>query len=252
MIIGSKVIYHDELPSTNSEAARLLRETELSEGEIIRAGFQTAGRGHGNNGWISDKDMNLLFSIILHPEVLDPTAQFYISIAISLGIHDFISKYCSNVSIKWPNDIYVGSDKIAGILIENTILGNTIQNSIAGIGININQDDFHSLAPNPVSLKMKTGMLHDTERCFQEVTECIGKRYRELLWGDNERLQVEYVSKLYRLNKWAEYRSESKQFTARLTGINNEGRLILVNQDQTISEFGFKEVEYISDPQASH
>ncbi len=86
---------------------------------------------------------------------------------VSLGICDFLDRYCHGSTIKWPNDIYVKNDKIAGILIENSIMGEKIESSVAGIGLNINQDKFDPGIPNPVSLKMITGKEYDTE-CVPE------------------------------------------------------------------------------------
>jgi BirA family transcriptional regulator, biotin operon repressor / biotin---[acetyl-CoA-carboxylase] ligase len=248
MVIGSKLLYFDELPSTNSEASRLLREQELPEGCVIQAGFQSAGRGHGSNKWVSDKGMNLLFSIILSPENIDPSEQFNISIAVSLGLLDYLSRHCSEVKVKWPNDIYVNDDKIAGILIENSILGGTIRNSIAGIGININQVDFNNSAPNPVSLRMKTGREYDLELCLKVILSALDNRYRELLYGDISRMREEYISSLYRLNEWHSYRSGDKLIRARLSGITSEGRLVLEGKSGLMSEYGFKEVEFITGP----
>jgi BirA family biotin operon repressor/biotin-[acetyl-CoA-carboxylase] ligase len=252
MVIGSKLLYYDELPSTNSEASRLLREQELPEGSVIQTGFQSAGRGHGSNKWVSKKGMNLLFSIILTPENIDPSEQFNISIAVSMGLLDCLSVHCSGVKVKWPNDIYVNDDKIAGILIENSILGGTIRNSIAGIGINVNQADFRNSVPNPVSLRMKTGKEYDLELCLKEILSALDTRYRELLYGNPVRMREEYVSSLYGLNEWRSYRYADKLIIARLTGVTSEGRLVLEGKDGSVSDYGFKEVEFITRSQSIH
>jgi BirA family biotin operon repressor/biotin-[acetyl-CoA-carboxylase] ligase len=152
MIIGSKLYFFENLPSTNSHAAHLLKNNDLPEGTIIYTNYQSAGQGQIGKRWESEDDKNLLISIVLFPSMINPDDQFYISMIVSLGICDFLRRYIPVCSIKWPNDIYVNNDKIAGILIENSILGNQIENTIAGIGLNVNQDKFYSDAPNPVSL----------------------------------------------------------------------------------------------------
>jgi BirA family biotin operon repressor/biotin-[acetyl-CoA-carboxylase] ligase len=244
MIIGSQVIFFDELTSTNSEASSIIIAGEVPEGTVIRAGFQSAGRGHGTNKWESQKRMNLLFSIILHPQVVTPSDQFYISMAVSLGIADFVARYCRGTKIKWPNDIYVNDDKIAGILIENSITGDTILNSVAGIGININQTAFDPLVPNPVSLKISSGQNFDLDKCFDELLAVIDLRYKELLYGNRDELKSRYLSLLYRANEWHDYISEAKRFSGRVTGISPAGKLIIEQKGGKISEFGFKEVEF--------
>ncbi len=181
MIIGSNIIFHNELISTNTCAALLLKQQKPPEGTVIHANFQTAGKGQKGNIWVSEAGKNLLFSIILFPDMIKPEEQFGISMAISLGICDFLNKLIPVCSIKWPNDIYAGDDKIAGILIENSIRGGNIESSIAGIGLNINQVIFPSYLPNPVSLKLITGKEHDPDYCLNELLSSLDKRYKMLI-----------------------------------------------------------------------
>ena len=122
--------------------ADLLKKKKLLKGTIVYTNYQSAGQGQSGNKWESEDGKNLLISIVLFPSFIKPADQFHISMTISLGICDFLKRYIPGCSIKWPNDIYVNNDKIAGILIENFILGNKIENTIAGIGLNINQDKF--------------------------------------------------------------------------------------------------------------
>ena len=149
MIIGSKLLFFKTLPSTNSFAASMLREQEVQEGTVVYTNYQSAGRGQGGNKWESEENKNLLISIILFPSMINPSDQFLISMAVSLGICDFLDQYTSAISVKWPNDIYVKNDKIAGILIENSIMGDQIEHTIAGIGINLNQTVFEGDVHNP-------------------------------------------------------------------------------------------------------
>ena len=167
MVIGSNLIFYNELPSTNTEASLLLKSGEQIEGTVIQTDFQSAGKGQAGNKWESEKGKNLLFSIILYPQSISPYDQFLISMTISLGICDFLDRLCTGATIKWPNDIYLGNDKIAGILIENSILGTMIETSVAGIGLNINQDNFVSIQPRPISLKMATGKEYSISACLQ-------------------------------------------------------------------------------------
>ncbi len=142
MTIGSEFLFFKTLPSTNTRAVYLLKNQELADGTIVYTHFQSAGRGQMENRWESEDGKNLLFSIITFPVMIIPNDQFLISMTISLGICDFLKRYTGFYSIKWPNDIYVGNDKIAGILIENSIMGEQIEHSIVGIGININPSSF--------------------------------------------------------------------------------------------------------------
>ena len=143
-----KIIHIDETDSTN----RWLREQGGEEDMVVWADFQTAGRGQGTNKWESEQGKNLLFSILLHPKDIPANKQFAISMQVSLAICEALGERIGDLSIKWPNDIYWRNAKICGILIENRLQGSRIRDSIIGVGLNVNQRQFHSDAPNPVSL----------------------------------------------------------------------------------------------------
>lgn len=245
MIIGSNIQFHESLKSTNTFASLSLKEKELPEGTVICADFQTAGKGQPGKRWESEKGKNLLFSVILYPSSVSPDNQFLISMIISLGICDFIREIVPEVKIKWPNDIYIGNDKIAGILIENYITGKIIDSCIAGIGININQEKFSHDIPNPVSLKIITGKESDTRTSLGKLLVCLDKRYKQLLYGDRELIRDEYTSMLYRAGEWHTYRSDGIMFKGRIKGITDSGRLKIEKEDNSVSEFLFKEVDYI-------
>lgn len=245
MIIGSNILFFENLPSTNTQAADLLKEDRLPEGTIIQTNFQTAGRGYSSNKWESVENKNLLISIIIYPSFIKPEDQFSISMAISLGISDFLEQYIPLCSIKWPNDIYVMNDKIAGILIESAITGDKIEYTIAGIGLNINQMAFSKQIPNPVSLGQITGTVYDLKICLGKLAASLDKRYKQLISGDTEKIRNEYVSKLYRLNEWSLFKDEKEKYEGRILSVSSDGKLIIERPDNKKSEYAFKEIEFI-------
>jgi BirA family transcriptional regulator, biotin operon repressor / biotin---[acetyl-CoA-carboxylase] ligase len=245
MIIGSKIIYSESLPSTNTYAAELLQGEELPDGTIIHTGYQTAGRGHKASKWESESGKNLLFSIVLRPDMIMPSEQFLISMTLSLGVCDFIRRFIPDCTVKWPNDIYVKNDKIAGILVENQLTGNRIDSTIAGIGININQEKFRSDAPNPVSLTMLTGRKHDLKECLDLAAHDLDSRYKQLLKEDFDGIRDEYISRLFRLNEWSGYRDNTGMFRGRIKTIGVNGMLRIERSSGDLSEYSYKEVEFI-------
>ena len=245
MIIGSRLFFLKNLPSTNTYTASLLRNTELPEGAVIYTNYQTSGRGQAGNTWESEENKNLLLSIILLPSMINPADQFLISMAVSLGIIDFLRKYISALSIKWPNDIYVKNDKIAGILIENSILGDLIEHSIAGIGININQEKFLSNAPNPVSLSILTGRQYDLAVCLHQLAIELDKRYKQLISEDFAAIRHDYLSLLYRHNEWGEFRDMNGKFKGRISNVTDTGRLQVERADGIINDYAFKEIDLV-------
>jgi BirA family biotin operon repressor/biotin-[acetyl-CoA-carboxylase] ligase len=245
MIIGSKYLFFAELPSTNSHAAILLKERNLSEGTVIYTSYQTAGRGQGGNTWESEKDKNLLLSVILFPSMVKPEEQFFLSMTVSLGICDFLKRYSEGISIKWPNDIYAGNDKIAGILIENSVMGNHIEHSIAGIGININQKEFLSDAPNPVSLANLTGEEIDADKCLKELATDLDNRYKYLIEKEFDIIMNHYKALMYRKDTWCRFSDSTGVFKGRIAGTGRDGRLQVEKEDGKINEYSFKEIDFI-------
>ena len=196
MIIGSIIERHDILPSTNVYATQLLAKKDVIEGTVIVAKYQTAGKGQGMHTWNSDSNKNLLFSIILYPDTVLPEEQIFITMAVSLGVCDFLNSLFEGSQIKAPNDIYYNNHKIAGILIENTIVDGVINSCIVGIGLNVNQTTFPSDLPNPISIANITGKEQDTDDCLNKLLVCLDIRYKELLYGDREKIKSDYTQRL--------------------------------------------------------
>jgi BirA family transcriptional regulator, biotin operon repressor / biotin---[acetyl-CoA-carboxylase] ligase len=245
MIIGSNLLFFENLPSTNTHTAYLLKKKNLPEGTIVYTNYQSAGRGQTGNSWDSEDSKNLLISIILFPSFVNPADQFYISMTISLGICDFLRRYIPVCSIKWPNDIYVNNDKIAGILLESSIIDDQIEYTIAGIGLNINQEKFLSTVPNPVSLRLLSGLNYDLPTCLNQLGTDLDKRYKLLIAGNSGQIKDEYVSKLYRLNKWFKFKDFNGIYTGRILTVTDYGRMQIERQNGKLSEYSLKEVEFI-------
>lgn len=245
MIIGSKLIFYRNIESTNNLAYGLVKSESVPEGTIIYTNYQSAGRGQKVNRWESEDGRNLLFSIVLFPVMVKPEDQFIISMFISLGICDFLKTLIPACKIKWPNDIYAGDDKIAGILIESSITGDSLNSSIAGIGLNINQDHFPVNVPNPVSLKMLTGKEFDTDLCLKNLAGFLDKRYKQLISDELSGIRNEYISSLYRLNEWHNYNTRNGIFSGRIISVTDTGCLNIELRNKEINDFSFKEIDFI-------
>jgi BirA family biotin operon repressor/biotin-[acetyl-CoA-carboxylase] ligase len=177
--------------------------------------------------------------------MISPPDQFIISKTVSLGICDFLHQHTANVSIKWPNDIYINNDKIAGILIEASIIRDEIENMIVGIGLNLNQKIFKSDAPNPISLSMITGLDYDIEECLKNLAACLDTRYRQLLKEGRAGIDSEYLAKLYRIGQWSIYRDSDGLFEGRIISVTDDGRLQIEVRRGRIYDYGFKEVSFL-------
>jgi BirA family biotin operon repressor/biotin-[acetyl-CoA-carboxylase] ligase len=243
LFFGKNVVYVPECHSTNSLLFDLAQKTSLPEGTLLITNSQTLGRGQRGNSWEAEPGMNLTFSLLLRPYFLRSQEQFYLTIAISLGIHDFLSsRLPGHLKIKWPNDLMVEEKKIAGILIENSLMGERIQQSVVGIGLNVNQNVFSH--PSATSMVMETGMEHGLSIALNQLLEQLESRYLQLRSGNAVELKGEYLKNLFRIGETHEFVSSDERFTGRLKGIDAFGKLI-VSVNQTERSFGLKEISFI-------
>jgi BirA family biotin operon repressor/biotin-[acetyl-CoA-carboxylase] ligase len=164
---------------------------------------------------------------------------------VALAVHDVVSKYTKNASIKWPNDIYVNNDKIAGILIENSIIGETLSSSVAGIGLNVNQVVFRSGAPNPVSLKQVTGTTHNLKAVKEEMMAALDRRYAMVSSGETAVLENEYQQLLYRAGEWHRYSDDNGEFEGMIERVMTDGMLSVRRRGGTSRLYAFREIDYI-------
>lgn len=242
-------LYLPETESTNLYLKNLLLEPDgVEEFTTVRAAFQTAGRGQQGNHWESERDKNLLFSVYLKPNFLLAKEQFLLLQAVSLAVKKFLDSYTHDIFIKWPNDIYWKDRKICGILIENSLQSDYIMESIAGIGININQTQFVSDAPNPISLKSITGEEYDLSLMLDEILLRI-RKYHDLLkegdWGDRETIVSEYKQALFRKDGFHLFNDGDCDFLARIYDVLPDGQLVLQTEEGDLRSFYFKQVRYV-------
>ena len=238
-----KVIHIDETDSTN----RWLRDYALSQPEgdyVVVSEYQTAGRGCGTNSWESERGKNLTFSLLIHPTEITADCQFRISEAVSLALCETLDGYVTDrqVSVKWPNDIYVDDCKICGMLIENRLRGRLMTDSIIGIGLNVNQREFFSDAPNPVSLVQLLGH----EVALEPLLQAFLQKLEPMLQMDPETLGKAYRNRLYRREGEHEYRDGKGLFRAKLLNVLDDGRLVLLDTEGTARIYAFKEVQFVS------
>lgn len=243
---GQRIIEVDETDSTNSYAARLLHDSFPEEGTVIFSRFQKAGRGQRGSNWESDHDKNLLLSYILYPTFLPLSQQFVLNQAIALGLMETLGQLTSiRVSIKWPNDILAEGEKIAGILIENSIRSEKIIQSVAGAGININQRQFNEYNVPATSLSLLEGKSFETLHVLKLLNKSIDKWYTQVKLGNYDLVRETYLKNLFMYKKLSRYESGGIRFNGTITGVGTDGRLEISREDGTVSYFGNKEIKFL-------
>lgn len=264
------VIHLDETSSTNTFLASYT-PSEPTDITIVTTDYQSAGRGQASNRWESERGKNLLFSILVTPDSLPATHLFALSEAIALSIREAIATTLISLgktstnnehilceTVKWPNDIYIGDSKIAGILIENNLRGQYVHRSVIGCGVNINQSSFlfpslvttdssTSNIPHPVSMRQLLGRDIDRQAVLDAVIAHFLRRYRGISNGQPDALaaiHAEYLDALYRRQGLHLFADAQGSFRAEIADVEPTGHLLLRDTSGHLRRYAFKEVSY--------
>lgn len=238
----------------------LLREQytdDLPHLYTIRTDFQTAGRGQAGNSWESEEGKNLLFSSLLRYEGIYAADQWRLSMLVAVACWEVLAKYLPKdwLTIKWPNDIYYGDKKLVGILIENSLSGSMVDHTIAGIGVNVNQTEWLSNAPNPMSMKQITGQDYPIEQLLSDWFSAM----KSWETRTTEEIKDAYMQHLYRRQGWHLYverevsimptaiatDTEEGIFRAELMGITEQGELQLRTENNEEKTYHFKQIRFV-------
>ena len=249
------------------EAAALWKNRGTCDFAVVTAGHQTAGRGQRGNTWNSNAGENLLFSILVRPgRSLEVKKQFLLLQAVSIALHDAMKCYGIDTQLKWPNDIYVGNCKLAGILLELDYAGAFVEQAIIGIGLNVNQIHFPPMDKVPVSMKMLWEAEREKRNAEREkrnaerekqredfilddvlatVLDFFEHYYAELRYGNREAIAAEYKERLLGINTQHTFIDKNGHFKAIIQDVENDGHLLLKRENGNISRYAFKEVEMV-------
>jgi BirA family biotin operon repressor/biotin-[acetyl-CoA-carboxylase] ligase len=241
-LFGKEIIHLSNIDSTNNFAAKLLLQNLCQNGAVIMADVQTQGKGQRGNIWLSESGKNLLCSFVFKPDNLSVENQIALTWATSLSLLQTLRNFNIEALIKWPNDIFVGGKKIAGILIENQLQGSKISCSIIGIGLNINQTFFEDL--NATSLLLETNQIVEPRTFLNLLANEMNEQF-ELIYSSNfELLKSEYEANLFQMNELSSYEDEFGEFIGKIIGSTNEGK-ILIEKSNAIQSYGLKEVVFL-------
>lgn len=242
-----KIIKLNTIASTNSFLKDLAKNTVLENFTVVVTDQQTNGRGQHNSKWHSKPFKNLTFSIFINFSDLEIHQKKYLNFAISLAIFKVIAnKNLPKLSIKWPNDILSANKKIGGILIENTFSGNKIKNTIVGIGINVNQTTFSNTLKNVTSLKIENNKDYNLEKLLLKIVLTIEKQITLLNLKKFNTLEKKYLNVLYKKNITSMFKNnDGCLFMGIIVGISENGKLQIKLEDNSVKEFGVKEVSFV-------
>ena len=243
--VGHTFIDLEEVDSTNLYAERMLQKGSVAEGTVILAKFQTAGMGQDDHQWESASGQNLTFSIVLHPRFLSPGRQFLLNKVISLGVLDSLADYVEGATIKWPNDILIGSKKIGGILIRINVEGESLETAIVGIGLNVNQTKFDPSLTQATSLVQVLHQELKLKEALILLCNAIDMRYSQLKNNNNEQLKSDFHQKLLGYKLERKFVVDGQQIIGIIEGVDEFGRLLVIHPGEPVKAYAHKEIEYL-------
>ncbi|MBO4730050.1 MAG: biotin--[acetyl-CoA-carboxylase] ligase [Bacteroidaceae bacterium] len=243
-----KIIRVAETDSTSKEIVRELERSKAREYiSVLQADYQTAGRGQQGNSWESERGKNLLFSVMLWPQGVEVSRQFRLSQAMAVAVRDALAQYADGFTIKWPNDIYYGEKKVSGTIIETTWKGEMVERCVIGVGINVNQREFHSDAPNPVSMCQIVGREVSREELLDKVMERFVTLYERLGDDGDEEIGCAYMSHLFWREGMHRYCDADGEFEAEVLDVAADGHLTLRDREGRERKYYFKELRFEKD-----
>lgn len=229
--------------STNDIAMEMVRKSDIQEGTVIITDEQSKGRGQRGNKWLTTPGKNITMSLILKPNFITVTNQYFLNMAISIAVNNTIKNYLDHLKceIKWPNDVLVNRKKIAGILIENGLTGRNLEFSIVGIGLNVNQLDFYGLRGTSLKKELKGDFR--LQEVLQKLIENIEAYYLKLKAGKNSEIKEQYLESLLGYRTKLRYRSEY-EFDGFIEDVSDRG-ILSVSINGQVATFDFKEIEFL-------
>ena len=250
LFIGKNTLFLLEVESTNTYAMNLLRNVNAIEGTVVHTDRQTRGRGQRGASWNSDAASNITASIILKPSFLSIENSFYLSKISALAVYDVLAEILAesqyDIKIKWPNDILVNKRKIAGILIENNFNHLSIQHSVIGVGLNVNQRVFEGLENTVTSLQLLTGRHFERNEVLEKLCIHLEKWYLKLKELKCALIDEHYMQHLFGLNQPMQFADTSeKAFEGTIKDITREGKLSVEMADGRLVDFEVKQVKLL-------
>jgi len=240
-----KLIKLDAIDSTNEFLKALSKEQFVENFTVVTAENQTKGKGQMGSVWNSEVGKNLIMSVLIKDFLFDYEKIFNLNIVVSLAVIETLeSLRIPELSIKWPNDIMSYNKKIGGILIENNMKIDGTIVSVVGLGLNVNQTNFDNL-PNASSLAVVCNRSFDKEEILFLIVEKI-KRNIDFSSQNMDSMWLNYVDKLFKKGIPMPFAIPNhRNFMGIIQGVSAIGKLQILLEDDSISEFDIKEIQML-------
>jgi len=247
--LGTPFVELQSVDSTNNYALAQIHANMAQPGTCYFAHEQTSGKGQRGKSWATERGTNIILSIVIKPDFLQPFQQFQLSACMAVGVRQFFNEYDNDsIKIKWPNDIYWQDRKLGGILIENVIRSHDHENgkwdwAVVGIGVNINQVNFAKQLKNPVSLKQITGKNFNQIELAKKLCNSIDDFYTQLANKKANAILEMYNQFLYKKGEMVKLKQDNRIFWGIIKNVTPIGQLVV--QHSIEEQFDFGEIEWL-------
>ena len=231
LFIGQEAYFLDQTTSTNDWMWQFIKSRTPAEGAMVFANYQAQGKGRIARVWNSNKGENILCSFFLKPAFITIQQHASLNFSIALAVADTFSAFLNDpIALKWPNDIICDNKKLAGILIENTIKGDKIENVVVGIGMNINQKHFEQ-EPLAASVFMLKGQFTPLEVVLSKLAQNLEKQYLRLRTANHQTILDEYNRRLYGKNTSVTIKTDNNLSEGILKEVKANGEIEIVTSE---------------------
>lgn len=240
--LGKNLILLETVDSTNNYLKKLGAEG-CENGTVVVTREQTAGKGRLGRVWLSEKDSCLMFSFLLRPQL--SLAQITaITPLCGLALCKAVREYTGlQAMIKWPNDIIIGSKKLAGILTEISLQAQNVEYIVTGVGVNIVQAVFdEEIADKATSIFLETGKKIDCNDFFAFIINYIEKELEENNFTLTEKVIEEYSALCASVGRNVEFYRGNEKLSGTATGVDENGELVVKLADLSLCKVNSGEV----------
>ena len=241
-----KLIKLNATDSTNDFLKQLAASQTLENFTVVSTSQQRKGRGQMGSEWISEAGKNLTFSVFLANALRNVESIYNLNIAVALSILEVLKKEnIPELKIKWPNDIMSANKKVGGILIENAIKHSDEIQSIIGIGLNVNQQNYDGL-PQATSLCLATGRFFDCNELLTKIVEQLKLNVELINESQGAALWKKYHQFLYKKDIPSAFEDNSGQkFMGIIKQVIANGQLEVMMEDDSLQYFNIKELKML-------
>lgn len=238
------IIKLSAINSTNDYLKQLVVNTNPENFTVVVAEHQTQGRGQMGAEWKVESGKNLTFSVLLKQDTFNVSDIFTLNVAVALSVADAVSFFgIPSISVKWPNDILAGNKKMGGILIENSLKSDGSFYAVIGIGLNVNQADFTEL-PKATSMFAEVQEEFDKDMVLHQILE----RLKDSVLAMSVNAQTlwdNYHERLFKKGLPMPFEKDGTRFMGIIQNVTENGRLQVLLEDDTVAEYGIKEVQLL-------